>query len=156
MLLGVSVEITPKGTRGGTMPRLPGPLMRFANATIFRIFRNRPFNGGRLLMLTTVGARSGQERRSTLGYFPDGNNAWLILGSAGGAANHPAWVYNLAKHPDQVWIELADRKLKVKPETLKGPERDRAWKQVVAVAPGYAGYETKTDRQIPVIRLTPS
>jgi deazaflavin-dependent oxidoreductase (nitroreductase family) len=66
-------------------------------------------------MLTTVGARSGAQRRSLLGYFPDGENAWIIVGSAGGAAKHPAWIFNLAKHPDQVWVEMGNRKIKVAP-----------------------------------------
>ena len=132
---------------------MPAPLMRLMNAIIFGIFRNRSFNGGWLLMLTTVGARSGEQRKSTLGYFPDGDNAWIVIGSAGGAASHPAWVYNLAKHPDQVWVEIGSRKIKVKSETLTGEARTQAWQRVVATSPGYASYETKTDRQIPVVRL---
>jgi deazaflavin-dependent oxidoreductase (nitroreductase family) len=133
---------------------MPAPLMRFINAIVFRIFRNREFSGGRLLMLTTVGARSGEQRRSTLGYFPDGDNAWLVIGSAGGAARNPAWVYNLARHPDQVWVEIGPRKVKVRPEILKGEERAQAWQRIVAKAPNYGAYETKTDRAIPVVRLT--
>jgi len=133
---------------------MPAPLMRVMNSIIFWIFRNRAFNGGRLLMLTTVGARSGEPRRSTLGYFPDGDNAWIIIGSAGGAAKHPAWVYNLAKHPDQVWVEIGNRKIKVTPATLTGDARAQVWQRVIAQAPGYASYENKTDREIPVVRLT--
>jgi deazaflavin-dependent oxidoreductase (nitroreductase family) len=128
--------------------------MRFINGVLFSIFRNRSFNGGRLLMLTTVGARSGEQRRSTLGYFDDGDNAWNVIGSAGGAAKHPAWVFNLAKYPDQVWVEIGNRKIKVTPETLTGEDRARAWQRVVAEAPQYGSYETKTDREIPIVRLT--
>jgi deazaflavin-dependent oxidoreductase (nitroreductase family) len=156
MLPGVSVQVPPKGTRGGKFPRLPGPLMQFMNDTIFRFYRNRPFNGGTLLSLTTVGARSGQQRRSTVMYFPEGDNAWLIVGSAGGAAAHPAWVYNLAKHPDQVWIEIGSRKLKVTPQSLTGDARAKAWQRITTESPGFAGYETKTDRELPVIRLIPA
>lgn len=135
---------------------MPAPMMRFINDLIFRIFRNRDFNGGRVLMLTTVGARSGQQRRSTLGYFPDGANGWIIIGSAGGAAKHPAWIYNLARHPDQVWVEIGNQKIKVTPETLNGEARAQAWQRVVAAAPGYGSYESKTDREIPIIRLSPA
>jgi hypothetical protein len=53
-----------------------------------------------------------------------------------------------------VWVELGDRSLKVAPETLTGDERARAWRRITAQAPGFAAYETSTDRQIPVIRLT--
>jgi deazaflavin-dependent oxidoreductase (nitroreductase family) len=135
---------------------MPAPLMRVVNAAIFGFFRNRQFAGGHVLMLTTVGARSGQQRRCTLGYFPDGDNGWLIIGSAGGAAKNPAWMYNLARHPDQVWVDIGNRKVRVTPETLTGEARAQAWQRVVAKAPNYGTYETKTDRQIPVVRLTPA
>jgi deazaflavin-dependent oxidoreductase (nitroreductase family) len=131
--------------------------MRFINSIIFGLFRNRNFFGGRLLKLTTVGARSGEQRTSTLAYFPDADGtSWIIIGSANGAAKHPAWMFNLAKHPDQVWAELGNRKVKVTPVTLTGDERAQTWKRVVAQAPSYAGYETKTDRDIPVVRLSPA
>jgi deazaflavin-dependent oxidoreductase (nitroreductase family) len=156
MLRWVSVQVPPSGTRGGKFQRLPGPLTQFMNDTIFRIFRNRKFNGGSVLSLTTVGARSGQQRRSTLMYFPDGHNAWLIVGSAGGAATHPAWIYNLAKNPDQVWIEIGSKKLKVACQSLVGDARGTAWQRITSQAPNFAGYESKTDREIPVVRLTPA
>jgi len=138
------------------MPRMPGPLMQFLNDTIFFIMRRRRFSGLHLLRLTTVGARSGQPRRSTLGYFEEGPNSWVIIGSAAGAAKHPAWIYNIARHPDQVWVELADKKLQVRPETLKGEERAAMWQRIIQAAPNYAAYETKTDREIPLVRLTPA
>jgi deazaflavin-dependent oxidoreductase (nitroreductase family) len=130
--------------------------MQFMNDTVFRIFRSRPFNGGSLLSLTTIGARSGEQRRSNVMYFPDGDNAWLIAGSAGGAASHPAWIYNIAKHPDQVWIEIGSRKLKVSPESLTDDARSKVWQRITTQVPSFASYETKTDREIPVIRLTPA
>jgi deazaflavin-dependent oxidoreductase (nitroreductase family) len=151
----MSVEVPRGGTRGGSFPA-PAAMMRFVNPLIFRIFRNRGFNGGRLLMLTSVGARSGEPRQSTLGYFPDGANGWLIIGSAGGAAKHPAWMYNLAKNPDKVWVQIGNQKIKVTPQSLKGEERAQAWQRIVAQSPGYAAYETKTDREIPVVRLSPA
>jgi deazaflavin-dependent oxidoreductase (nitroreductase family) len=152
----MSVVVTPTGTRGGTFPRLPGPLMQFFNDAIFFIFRGRPFLGMHLIELTTVGARSGQPRRRTLAYFADENGTPVIVGSAGGAARHPAWIYNLAKHPDQVWVELGGQKLKVKPESLDGEERASMWQRIVHAAPNYAAYETKTDREIPLVRLVPA
>jgi deazaflavin-dependent oxidoreductase (nitroreductase family) len=156
MLPAMAVDLPPGGTRGGSMPRLPGRLMQFFNDAIFRIFRNRRFMGLHLLVLGTVGARSGQPRRTTLGYFAQGDNAWIIIGSAGGAAQHPAWVHNLARHPDRAWIEVGNRRLKVRPETLRGEERARVWREIVAQAPTYASYPEKTDREIPLIRLTPA
>jgi deazaflavin-dependent oxidoreductase (nitroreductase family) len=155
MLANVSVQVTPSGTRGGTMPRLPGPVMQFFNDAIFFIFRGRRFSGLRLLRLTTFGARTGRPRRTTLGYLAESDQAWVIIGSAGGAARHPAWVYNLARHPDQVWVELDGHKIKARPETLKGEERAAMWRRIVQASPGYGAYETKTDREIPLVRLVP-
>ena len=107
------------------------------------------------VLLTTVGAKSGQERTHILGGFNDGEDAWLIVASKGGASTHPAWFINLAKNPDKVWLEVGNRKMKVKPEPLRGAAREAALAKVVAVAPRYGEYPKKTDREIPVIRLTP-
>jgi deazaflavin-dependent oxidoreductase (nitroreductase family) len=156
MLASMSVTLTPSGTRGGTMPRMPGPLMQFFNDAIFFFFRGRPFSGLQLLRLTSLGARSGQPRRSTLGYFGESDRSWVIIGSAAGAAKHPAWIYNVAKHPDQVWVEFGKQKIKVRPETLTGEERAETWRRIVQVAPNYKSYETKTDREIPLVRLVPA
>ena len=156
MLPSVSVVVTPRGTRGGAFPRLPGLLMQFANDAVFFILRGRRVSGLPLLRLTTVGARSGKPRRSTLGYFAASDQAWVIIGSAGGAATHPAWIFNLAKHPDQVWVEMGREKVRVRPETLNGEERAAMWQRIIQSAPNYAAYENKTDREIPLVRLVPA
>lgn len=156
----MAVEVTPKGTYGASVPKPPRwatKAFTSANVGFFRLFGKRMRVQGRpLLLLTTVGAKTGQIRQSVLGSFPGGGDVWLIVASAAGAATHPSWLYNLAKNPDKVWIEIAGRKSKVRPESLKGSEREAAWQEVVRLAPGYGGYETKTDRQIPIIRLTPT
>jgi deazaflavin-dependent oxidoreductase (nitroreductase family) len=140
------------------MPRLPGPLMRLLSSTMFRIFRYRRFMGFPVLLLTTIGARTGQLRRTVVGYFSDpaDSDAWIIVASAAGAAKHPAWYFNLARHPEQVWIEVGSTKRRVRPELLVGTERAAAWQRLVAEAPAYAGYATKTDREIPLVRLKPA
>jgi len=124
---------------------------------IFRLSGGRMKQGGvPLLVLTTVGAKSGHARSVPLTWFADKPAApdrRLVVASLGGAANHPAWFYNLARNPDKVWIEVGNQKLKVRPETLSGAERDEAYRRVVAAYPGYGPYERKTDRLIPVIRL---
>jgi deazaflavin-dependent oxidoreductase (nitroreductase family) len=148
-----TIDIPPRGTRGARMPRLPGGLMRFINDSMFRFYRDRSFRNGRVLMLTTTGAHSGQPRRNPVMYFDEASDTWLITASAGGAATHPAWFFNLAKHPDQVWAEIGHRKIKVTPETLTGDERARAWQRITTQSPGFRQYETTTDREIPVIRL---
>jgi deazaflavin-dependent oxidoreductase (nitroreductase family) len=111
--------------------------------------------GGRpLLYLTTVGAKSGERRTAVVLPFPDGGDAWLIVASKGGAATHPSWFYNLAAHPDQVEVEVEGRKTAVTPQTLTGEERATAWQRITTERPNFSGYESKTDRQIPVVRLT--
>jgi deazaflavin-dependent oxidoreductase (nitroreductase family) len=130
-----------------------GPVRAFV-----RLFRGRGLRiaGRPLLLLTTVGARSGRRRTVPLLWLAAGADRWLVVASSGGMAAHPAWYFNLVKDPDQVWIETGGRTLRVVPEVLAGEERERAWAQITAVAPVYAGYERKTDREIPVIRLTPA
>jgi deazaflavin-dependent oxidoreductase (nitroreductase family) len=67
------------------------------------------FNGMDLLYLTTVGAKSGQKRVSPVARFADGDDAWLVVASNGGAKRNPNWYHNLRAHPDQVWIEVQGR-----------------------------------------------
>lgn len=129
------------------------------NLTFFGLFGRRIRIQGRpLLLLATVGARTGQQRRTPLAWFPDireGSQSWLIVASNGGAAWHPRWFLNLARHPDRVWVEIEGRKMHVRPQTLSGDERERAWRTVVAMAPGYGPYARTTDRLIPLVRLVP-
>jgi deazaflavin-dependent oxidoreductase (nitroreductase family) len=148
------IEITPAGTYGARMRG--GPLLRASMGAfvgMVRLFRGRgPFKG--IALLTTIGATSGKKRTAPVGAFPDGSGRWLVVGSNMGAARHPAWFTNLARNPDQAEIELGGRTTKVTPESLVGPDRADAWQRVIKVSPGFASYEQKTDRLIPVVRLT--
>ena len=148
----MGVEITPNGTYGTTMPTMPRPLMKFMMGMMNTFLK---LQGKHLLTLTTTGAKSGKEHSVSLGWVPDGDKAWLIIASAAGAAKNPAWYYNLARNPDKVWIDVDNHKYQVQPESLKDAAYDKAWNQILAVAPDYAKYKTQTDRHIPVIRLTP-
>ena len=157
----MSVTLPPNGTRGFVMPKVVQPLnkagMRVSHL-IFRMLGDRMKAQGRpLLLLTTVGAKTGQKRHAILGRFTDPNHpgAWLIVGSGAGSQRHPDWCHNLAKNPDEVWIQIGKDHLKVQPQSLSGAERQKAWEMVVSEAPGYKKYETTTDREIPIIRLTP-
>ena len=148
----MAVEITPNGTYGPNMPPPPRLLRGIIYALItFMLTRQ----GVPVFKLTTTGAKTGKEHTTPLGYFPDGENAWLIVGSNGGSAKHPAWVFNLARNPDKAWIEIDHRKIQVTPESLKGAAYDKAWNEIAAKAPNYGAYKGKTDRIIPIIRLTP-
>jgi deazaflavin-dependent oxidoreductase (nitroreductase family) len=153
----MAVELTPKGTRGREWPRplrsLMGAMARL-NAPFYRLFGARMRVHGRpVLLLTTLGAKSGKLRHTILAWFPDGDDAWLVVASAAGAARHPAWYTNLARHPDRAAIVLGRRQISVEPRSLRGAERAEAWRRIVALAPGYAAYQEQTDREIPVIRL---
>ena len=107
-----------------------------------------------LVYLTTVGAKSGEKRQVTVSRFPDGDNAWLVIASVGGSAQNPSWYHNIAAHPDQVWAEIGGQQFRVTPQQLEGEERAQAWQRITQRQPRYASYEKKTDRVIPVIRLT--
>ena len=149
------VEISPQGTRGRSFPR--GRLVSLGiglNTALYRLLRGLGM-GSRMLLLTTVGARSGIERTVPLAYFTDGPDAWLIIASAGGDARHPAWYRNLAAHPDRAAIEVGGRKVKVRAESLHGAAREEPWGRITAQAKNFAEYQRNTDREIPVIRLTP-
>jgi deazaflavin-dependent oxidoreductase (nitroreductase family) len=110
--------------------------------------------GRPLLVLETIGAKSGQRRSTVLGWFPDTtDDSWLVVASYAGAARHPAWFLNMAKNPDRVWVKLGQRRFSVQPESLKGPDRAQAWQRVISLSPGYGNYQTKTDRELPIVRL---
>jgi deazaflavin-dependent oxidoreductase (nitroreductase family) len=152
----MSIEKPPAGTRGGRTP--PSLVNKLLMPVMMRIHRRGGdrFQGMDLLYITTVGARSGQQRTNPVARFEDGKGGWYVVASAGGAAQHPAWYHNVAAHPDQVWVQFGGTKRQVKIEQLSGDERSEVWEQVVvARAPGFGAYPQKTDREIPVLRLTP-
>ena len=113
-----------------------------------------PFAGRRLLVLTTTGARSGLPRTSPLAYTRDGE-AYVVIASKGGAPTHPAWYHNLLAHP-MVTVEVDGRRFRALAEPVHGAERRRLYDAQAAVMPGFAEYETRTERVIPVVRLVPT
>ena len=150
----MTLQLPPAGSRGGEMPG--GAVLRYFGviyAALHRLVGGRVI-GGSLLLLTTIGSRSGLRRTAVLAGFPDGDGRWLVVGSAGGAAHHPAWCFNLASHPDQIWAQVGPHPFKVTPELLGGADRADAWRRIVQRTSNFAGYEAKTDRVIPVVRLT--
>jgi deazaflavin-dependent oxidoreductase (nitroreductase family) len=159
----VPVQKTPEGTHGTEMPggkflaRLIEPLAkRSINAYRKTGGKNRMSMMFKfpVVLVTTKGARSGEERTVTLGGFADGDDAWLVVASKGGSATHPAWFNNMVKHPDDIWLEVGARKMKVRADSLHGREREETFARIAALAPQYGKYPTKTDREIPVVRLT--
>ena len=112
------------------------------------------FEGADLLLLTTTGAKSGQSRVSPLAYFRiDGK--LLILGSFAGSDVNPAWVHNLRANP-AAHIEVGNGSSDVTARELPSGERDELFGQITAAAPGFAEYQAKTTRVIPVFELQPA
>jgi deazaflavin-dependent oxidoreductase (nitroreductase family) len=146
---------TRNGSRGARQPG--GRVGRWMNTIAARRFRKRggQFLGFNVLVMTTVGRKSGVERSNPVGWFPGKDGSWLIVASAAGAAKNPAWYYNIAAHPDQVQIEVEHRTVPVTAEQLHGAERQEAWQQITTAAPRFAQYQHKTDRELPIIRLVP-
>ncbi|HET6499345.1 MAG TPA: nitroreductase/quinone reductase family protein [Amycolatopsis sp.] len=146
---------TRNGTRGARQPSA-GFLLRQVNRTAMNRIRRTggKFMGMDALILTTIGAKSGAERKTPVGWFPGPDGSWLIVASAAGAPKNPAWYYNLAAHPDRIHIEVAGQEVPVTPEQLQGAERQQAWQQIIGAVPRFAQYQKKTDRELPIIRLT--
>lgn len=117
-------------------------------------FKNAP-----VLLLHTVGAKSGQERLSPLMYLQrEADGPWYIFASYGGAPKDPAWFHNLVAHPD-VEIEIGDgttiERIPTRAHVLEGDERSAIYAEQARLFPQFAGYEEKTTREIiPVVKLT--
>ena len=110
-----------------------------------------PFEGATMLLLHHVGARSGTERVTPLVYFPDGDRM-VIVASAAGAPKNPDWYHNI-KARRRVEVEVGTDKVAVEAQELVDTDRDEKWVEITAVAPGFAEYQEKTSRVIPVIAL---
>lgn len=157
----MGIDIPPRGTRGAWTPwgsflmRLFKPLMDGQISRYRKTAGPNPpvMTGFSAVLLTTLGARTGNEHTHVLGGFAESEDAWVVVASNSGASTHPHWFINLAKNPDSVWLEIGNRKVKVRPTLLKGHEREAALAKIAAIAPRYGGYQKKTDRQIPIIRL---
>jgi deazaflavin-dependent oxidoreductase (nitroreductase family) len=111
------------------------------------------FAGKTLLLLHTVGAKSGQERINPLACVADGDRL-VIIASKGGAPTNPDWYYNVVAHP-LVTVEVGAQKLQAEASVAAEPERTRLYNKMVEMMPGFADYQKKTTRVIPVIILTP-
>jgi deazaflavin-dependent oxidoreductase (nitroreductase family) len=111
-----------------------------------------PFEGARLLLLTTTGARSGAPHTVPLGYLPDGAHQFLVIGSAGGSPRHPAWFHNLVADP-HVTVEDGVFVTDALAVVLEGADRDRAFARAVETDPGWARYEEQAGRVLPVVAL---
>jgi len=111
-------------------------------------------NGFKVLILSTVGRKSGQVHSNPVGYF-EREGGYLVVASNGGQANHPAWYFNLKANP-VFKIQVMDQVMTVKAEIITGERRAALWKSVVEAAPAFAKYEQSTTREIPLVLLRKS
>ena len=105
------------------------------------------------LLLEHVGAKSGTKRTSPLTYLADGDDLVLVA-SKGGNPRNPAWFHNLRAYPD-VTVQVGSKRRAVRARVATPEERERLWPKVVDLYGGYAGYQRRTEREIPLVILEP-
>jgi F420H(2)-dependent quinone reductase len=111
--------------------------------------------GQPILLLSTLGAQSGQRQTTPLLYTSYGE-AFIVVASKAGAAHHPAWYHNLRAHPEAVSVELGGDRVAVRPRVVEGPERNELWQRVNDNYNGYEKYAQRAGgRTIPVVVLEP-
>jgi F420H(2)-dependent quinone reductase len=125
-------------------------LIMSAHIALYRLTGGR-LGGKHIVLLTTLGKKSGQPRTKPLYHIKDGAN-YIVIASAGGNEKNPAWYANLSANP-KVTIEDHGRTIAGIASTTNETERARLWKIIVAQAPNFAGYEKRTTRVIPVVRI---
>ena len=136
--------------------RLAWKLGSGAHAGVYRATGGKLF--GRMgkspiLLLNTVGRKSGKKRTSPLLYAMDGED-FVIIASKGGASAHPAWYLNLIANPEAM-VEVGDREVRVRAEEADSEEKSRLWQKMVEMYPAYDAYQEKTEREIPLLVLRP-
>ncbi|GAA4751891.1 nitroreductase family deazaflavin-dependent oxidoreductase [Gordonia alkaliphila] len=109
------------------------------------------FDGMKVVLFTTTGAKSGKQRYVPLMRVEEGGK-YAMVASKGGAPEHPSWYFNVKAHPE-VLVQDGDSPIAMTAREVSGDERAHWWKLAVAAFPPYAEYQQKTDRQIPVFVL---
>jgi deazaflavin-dependent oxidoreductase (nitroreductase family) len=112
------------------------------------------WNGATSLLLTTTGRKSGEPRTSALIFAKDGDD-YLVVASMGGAPTHPSWYLNLTANP-QAEVQVKGEHVPVTARTASDDEKPRLWKIVTEQWPNYDVYQTRTERVIPLVVLSPS
>ncbi len=114
----------------------------------------RSLAGMPVVVLETVGRKSGEVRRTPLTAPVVEGDDVILVASYGGDSRHPAWYLNLCAQPDVV-IELGGRRREMRARTVSAEEKAELWPRIVKSYRGYAAYQKRTDRDIPVVRLSP-
>jgi deazaflavin-dependent oxidoreductase (nitroreductase family) len=113
--------------------------------------RGYHWRGTTILLLTTTGRKSGEQRTTPLIHRTDADR-WIIIASKGGTPEHPDWFKNLEADPEAE-IEVLAQRIPVRASVAEGDERERLWKLMTEVWPDYDEYQSKTERTIPVVVL---
>jgi deazaflavin-dependent oxidoreductase (nitroreductase family) len=113
--------------------------------------RGSTMGGKPILLLTTTGRKTGEQRTVPVMTFEDGGDRFVVA-SKGGSPAHPAWFLNLEKNPD-VTVQLGSDVYRAKAVITEPAERDRLFRKIVGEMPQFGEYEKKTTRVIPVVRL---
>jgi deazaflavin-dependent oxidoreductase (nitroreductase family) len=111
--------------------------------------RGYHWRGTTILLLSTEGRSSGEERTTPLIHRTDGDR-WVVVASKGGAPANPGWYENLRVNPD-VTIQVCGDQIPVRASTAQGEERNRLWSLMTEVWPAYEDYQARTEREIPVV-----
>ena len=129
--------------------RIHNELYRRTGGKVGGKLRNAP-----VLLLTTTGRKSGQPRTNPLLYTDAGDNAYMVIASKGGADEDPFWYLNLKANP-LAEVTIGRETKRVRARDAEGEERERLWRALADLNPGYDGYAKKTSRRIPVVVLEP-
>jgi deazaflavin-dependent oxidoreductase (nitroreductase family) len=133
--------------------------MSDSNTNIIEEFRTNggkvggEFDGSPLILIHHIGAKSGAERVTPLGCFPQADGRLVIIASNSGAAQHPNWYHNLKAHPE-VRVEFGTDTFWAVVKELQKSDRRKVWADAVRAEPILREYQSKTSRPIPVLMLT--
>ncbi len=143
-----------------TQPKYSSPDLTLIGADHIRRYRETDgevgylWNGVPTLLLNATGRKSGTVHTSALIFARDGDD-YLIVASYGGAPRHPAWYLNLQAQPNAE-IQVKGDRIAVTARTASAAEKPRLWQLVTEAWPNYDVYQTRTDREIPIVVLSPS
>ena len=134
--------------------RLLLPIMTALHRWLYRLTDGRL--GGSVasmpvLLLTTTGRKTGARRTVPLSFFEDGE-AYVLIGSRGGAPKHPSWYLNLEAHPD-VEVQVGAERRRLRARRASAEEAERLWPPILERAPTYGKYRARTRREIPLVLL---
>ena len=132
-------------------------IMSLVNTALFRAsggrIGNRFMRGAPVCLVTTTGARTGARRTTPLIYLAEGDNV-VIVASKGGMSHHPAWYHNLVAHP-AAQVQIGSRVREMTARRATDAEKTALWPRLLAIYPDYDDYQARTDRNIPVMILSP-